>query len=201
MSFFWRLWLIRIFAGMVCSWTLIALALPQSVLGDRLQIALPVVGAACAAGQGNVAEFALRLGGTLAVVHGLKFGLGNASINQRPNGHGAGFPSGHTAAAAYGASAIARDCAGVVPYVGPAVILAAGFVGGSRVQAGQHSLGQVTFGALIGLVFDLGLRCAAGRARVAGAVRRRRRAWAWRARRLNRFGRGLFARAQLRYQE
>ncbi|HQF71041.1 MAG TPA: META domain-containing protein, partial [Promineifilum sp.] len=54
----------------------------------------PVTTAACAAGSGNLGEFSLRLAGTLAVVHGLKAGLGEAPINRRPNGHGGGFPSG-----------------------------------------------------------------------------------------------------------
>jgi len=98
------------------------------------------------------------------VAHGTKIALGDAPINQRPNGRGEGFPSAHTAAAAFGASSLASDCLKGHP-VGQAVsILAAAFVGGSRIEARAHDLIQVMAGALLGwggerlLRRDCGLR-------------------------------------------
>lgn len=143
-------------------------------IGDRIQIALPVVGAACAATRGDFGDFAGRLAGSLVLVHGSKWLLGETVINQRPNGHGGGFPSGHTAAAAYGASYLLRSCGAAVPYVGPALVLAAGFVGGSRLAAGRHNLPQVMAGAVIGIGFDRGLRRPAGRRRLRDLLRRGR---------------------------
>lgn len=146
----------------------LVVAMPRSAreAGDALQIALPLLGGACAAARGDMPEFAARFAGLMVVVHGLKAGLGTAAANQRPNGHGGGFPSGHTAAAAYGASGIARSCGGLVPYAGPAVAIAAGFVAGSRIESGRHDLRQVVAGAVLGLVADLGIRTRRSRHRV-----------------------------------
>jgi membrane-associated phospholipid phosphatase len=94
----------------------------------------------------------------MAVVHGFKDGLGEAPLNQRPGGGDEGFPSGHTAAAIFGASAVIRDCAGMVPLIGPAAALAAGLVGASRIETERHDSLQVLVGAAIGLAADRALR-------------------------------------------
>lgn len=158
---------------LLAAWQLV-LAVPpgNERAGDRLQIVLPLVGGACAAAGGDLGDYALRFAGLMAVVHGLKNSLGSAPINQRPKGGGRGFPSGHAAASAYGASALLRTCLAAVPGAGPVLVLAAGFVAGSRVEARRHDLFQTLVGAAAGVGFDRGLRSAAGRRRLARAARR-----------------------------
>ncbi|WP_162683446.1 hypothetical protein [Rhodobacteraceae bacterium DSL-40] len=95
-------------------------------LGDSIQIALPVLGTACAVLRGDFGDYAARFAGNMAVVHGLKNGLGAAEINLRPGGSTRGFPSGHTAAAVHGASYLVRECGAFVPYAGPLLALGAG---------------------------------------------------------------------------
>jgi membrane-associated phospholipid phosphatase len=74
-------------------------------------------------------------------------------VNRRPNGSYKGFPSGHTAAAFYGASYLSRRC---VRTRGQKALLfgLAAFVGGSRIHADKHTAAQVVAGALVGLMFD-----------------------------------------------
>ncbi len=151
-------------------WVLAAVTGPAERLGDRIQIALPLMAGACAATKGALAEQVGRFAGSMVVVHGLKNGLGDAPLNQRPNGRDRGFPSGHTAAAAFGASYLVRECATLLPYAGPAAVLAAGFVGGSRLDANRHDLPQVMAGAVVGIGFDIGFRSAQSRRVLGRAV-------------------------------
>ena len=118
--------------------------------GDFLQIALPVAAAVCAQHQHRLASYAVGFAGQTAVVQGLKYGLGAAPINQRPNGQSNGFPSGHTAAAFSGATDLSTHCApGDVPLTLTAVGAAA-LVGASRIHADEHDLVQVLAGAALG---------------------------------------------------
>ncbi|MCB1351409.1 MAG: phosphatase PAP2 family protein [Rhodobacteraceae bacterium] len=144
-------------------------------LGDSIQIALPVLGTACAVLRGDLGDYAARFAGNMAVVHGLKNGLGAAEINLRPGGSTRGFPSGHTAAAVHGASYLVRECGAFVPYAGPLLALGAGFVAGSRIEAGRHDLHQVLAGAIIGLLADLGFRQRRNGRRIVLAWRRLQR--------------------------
>ncbi len=145
-------------------------------IGDRIQIALPVVGLACSTMKNGARDYVLRFAGAMTVVHGLKNGLGETPLNLRPGGSDRGFPSGHTAASAYGASYLARECGSFVPWVGPVVVLSAGFVAGSRVESGHHDLVQVMAGALVGVAFDrVGRSHRAKRRRRASGLRWRRR--------------------------
>lgn len=143
----------------------LALALPggHERAGDRVQVALPLLGAACAVAGRDFGSYAARFAGLMAVVHGAKNGLGTVPANVRPGGGTRGFPSGHTAAAAFGTSALLRTCMAAVPGAGPVLVLAAGYVAGSRIEAGRHTLVQVVAGAVAGVGFDRGLR--GGRAR------------------------------------
>ncbi len=84
------------------------------------------------------------------IVKGSKFGLGDAPINQRPNGGNKGFPSGHTAAASFGATALITTCLKSSHVAQMVAVVAAGFVGTSRVDAGKHTPWQVLAGALVG---------------------------------------------------
>jgi lipid A oxidase len=127
-------------------------------LGDRLQVALPTIAFACSVFNGTGSEFAARFFGMLVVVHGTKAALGDAEINQRPAGGLKGFPSGHTAAAAMGASALVHDCIAAHPVGKAMVVLAAAFVGGSRIDTGKHDVWQVLAGGLLGWGADRALR-------------------------------------------
>lgn len=138
-------------------------------LGDRLQVALPLIGWGCAAMNGGAVEYAGRFLLLEIGIHGTKRALGDAAINQRPAGGGKGMPSGHTAAASFGASALAHDCVKGHPVARGAAIIAAAFTGSSRIEAGAHSIWQVLLGALWGLFCDRALR---RNRRMRGAVSR-----------------------------
>jgi len=130
---------------------MVAASAPSSErIGDRVQIALPVLGLGCAVLTGGAGEYLLRYTALELVVQGSKLGLGHASINQRPRGGNLGFPSGHTAAASFGASALVQECVRHSPFVQGVVILAAAFTGASRIDAGAHDIWQVLAGAVMG---------------------------------------------------
>ena len=84
---------------------------PLTTAGDVLKYALPGAAAVCAARQERLASYVTGFAVMTATVEGLKYGLGDASINQRPDGGDGGFPSGHTAAAASGATDLSLNCA------------------------------------------------------------------------------------------
>lgn len=142
-------------------------------LGDRFQIALPLMGMACSVANGQGPEYLLRYGVMFTGLHSVKFGLGDAEINQRPNGGDRGMPSGHTATAVFGASTLLHECAMNSLPMRAAVILAAGFTGASRMDAGAHDIWQVLAGTLWGLACDRALRRhAPSRARVRAQFQR-----------------------------
>lgn len=118
--------------------------------GDRLQVALPLLGLGCTVLTGGTGEYLLRFLALEVVVHGTKNGLGDMDINQRPNGGLQGFPSGHTAAATFGASALVHDCIQASAPAKAVVLIAAGFTGASRIDAGKHTIWQVLAGVLVG---------------------------------------------------
>ncbi|WP_420569484.1 phosphatase PAP2 family protein [Thalassovita sp.] len=119
-------------------------------LGDHFQIALPLAGLACASMEGRSMQYLGRYVLLETIVKGSKFGLGDAKINQRPNGGNKGFPSGHTAAASFGATALITTCLKSSHAAQMIAVVAAGFVGTSRVDAGKHTPWQVLAGALVG---------------------------------------------------
>ena len=123
-------------------------------IGDNLQIALPVLGLACAITNGKALDYTLRFVGMEVVLHSLKNGLGDRPINQRPSGGLRGFPSGHTTAAVYGASSLVHSCIRDNLWAKGAMILTAGYVGGSRIEAEKHTVLQVIAGALLGWFSD-----------------------------------------------
>ncbi len=118
--------------------------------GDRLQVALPLLGLGCTVLTGGTGEYLLRFLVLEGAVQGTKAALADASLNQRPRGGNKGFPSGHTAAATFGASALVHECISNSPFTKTVVIIAAGFTGASRVDAGAHTIWQVLAGALVG---------------------------------------------------
>ena len=136
--------------------------------GDNIQIALPLVAWGCAALNGSAAEYAWRFIGTMATVHTIKRASGDAEWTQRPGGGLQGMPSGHTAAATFGASSLVQECVRATPVVGGVVVIAAGFVGVSRVEAEKHDAWQVLWGGLIGWAGERILR-RSGPARTAAA--------------------------------
>lgn len=127
-------------------------------LGTALEIALPLVGAGCAVANGALPEYAARYVVQLVAVHGPKHALGDAPINARPRGGYQGMPSGHTATAAFGASYIVHACVRRAPVVQGLTVIAAGFVGTSRVAVGAHDIWQVLIGALVGWASDRAFR-------------------------------------------
>lgn len=136
--------------------------------GDNIQIALPLVAWGCAALNGSAAEYAWRFIGTMAAVHTIKRASGDAEWTQRPGGGLQGMPSGHTAAAAFGASSLVHECVRATPVVGGVVVIAAGFVGVSRVEAEKHDAWQVLWGGIFGWAGERVLR-RPGSARTAAA--------------------------------
>ncbi|PTW47803.1 PAP2 superfamily protein [Rhodovulum kholense] len=119
-------------------------------IGDHLQIALPAAGLVCAATRGQARVYAGRY---LLLEAGIKFPkalLGDLPVNLRPNGGGHGFPSGHTAAAAFGASALVAGCLRDSPGAQAVAVMSAGFVGASRIDAGRHTIWQTLAGAVLG---------------------------------------------------
>ncbi|TNB48481.1 phosphatase PAP2 family protein [Martelella lutilitoris] len=146
----------------------LALCLSQKTVesyGDNLQIALPVAAFGCRIATGGGGDYAARFVAMLGTVHLTKWGLGDAPINIRPSGSLHGFPSGHMAAASFGASSLVNTCIQRSPVVKTIVILAAFFVGGSRIESDSHNLWQVLAGALWALLFERSVRTTAGRLR------------------------------------
>jgi membrane-associated phospholipid phosphatase len=139
---------------------LVVLLSPRHVetYGDRLQVALPVLALACAANVGDGAEFVLRYGVMFTLAHGTKTVLGDAPVNLRPGGGDKGFPSAHTSTAVLGASGLVHTCLRNQPLAQGVVLLAAGFVGASRIEAGKHDIWQVLGGALLGWGCERALR-------------------------------------------
>lgn len=142
--------------------------------GDNLQIALPLIAWTCALSNGAGGEYGLRFVLTMAIAHDVKAALGAAPLNRRPSGGYRGFPSAHTAAAAFGASSLASDCLGGNIAAQTVVVLSAALVGTSRIVVGAHSLLQVLAGALLGWSFDRILRRGPGRAVVTDRLGRLR---------------------------
>lgn len=119
-------------------------------IGDKLQIALPLIGLGCAIGSGSGVQY---FGRYLLLEAGIKipkFTLGDAPINVRPDGGLKGFPSGHTAVSTFGATALAQSCMSQSKVAQGVVLLAAGYVGGSRIESDKHTVWQVMAGALWG---------------------------------------------------
>jgi len=103
-------------------------------------------------------DLMLAIGRTELATYSLKY----AVDEQRPNGHGESFPSGHTSVAFAGAEFIRKQYGwgwGLPAYVSASV------VGWSRVEAGKHWTHDVLAGAAIGILsnhdglsFDLPFR-------------------------------------------
>ncbi len=127
-------------------------------IGDRWQIALPLIAWGCAGAKGAGSEFALRYAIMFTSAHAAKQGLGDAPFNMRPNGGDEGFPSAHTSTAVLGASSLLHDCLKGAPLVQAFVITTAAFTGASRIEAGKHDIWQVLAGALLGFFCERALR-------------------------------------------
>lgn len=130
-----------------------AAADPLESFGTAMKYGLPLAAAVCAADQDRLEDFAVRGLLQAGVVWGMKQVWADAPIGRRPSGEGEGFPSGHTAAAAFGAADLAGKCFEDEPAAGALAYGAAGLTGFSRVQAGEHTPQQAWTGALIGFSF------------------------------------------------
>lgn len=130
-----------------------AAADPFEQFGTAMKYGLPLAAAVCAERDGRLEDFAVRGILQAAVVWGMKTYFDGQPISRRPSGEGKGFPSGHTAAAFFGASDLAGKCFQDDVAAGAAAYGAAGLTGWSRVHAGEHTVPQVMSGALIGFSF------------------------------------------------
>ncbi|WEF24407.1 outer membrane beta-barrel protein [Paracoccus sp. S3-43] len=126
--------------------------------GDNFQIGLPLLALGCQIAQGKAPELLLRYAVLFAGIHTPKAALGDAPLNRRPSGSPGGMPSGHTATAVFGASALLHDCVRHNLFVRAGIVLAAAFTGASRIEADAHSIWQVLLGAIWGLICDRALR-------------------------------------------
>lgn len=149
--------------------------------GDNVQLAVPLTGLACAVASGQGVEYFGRFLLLFSIYTSSKRGLGEVPINERPNGGYAGFPSGHMSATSYGAAWLINSCLSGNRLAQGVTVLAAGFVGGTRIEAGAHNVWQVLVGALLGWMlqflalrwFDRGLRRVwTGAGRMIGAAGR-----------------------------
>ena len=140
-------------AGMACLLALPAGADGLERFGTTMKYALPLAAAVCAADQDRLEDFAVRGALQAAVVLGLKAVFDGTPLGMRPSGEGRGFPSGHSAAAGFGAADLAGKCWEDDPALGAAAYGAAGLTAFSRVQAGEHTPDQALAGALIGISF------------------------------------------------
>jgi membrane-associated phospholipid phosphatase len=122
--------------------------------GDRIAWTLPALAGVCSIANGTWPETLLRFAAMEATVQGTKSALADAEINARPRGGERGFPSAHSAHAAFGASALVHDCVAGNPAMRAGLIVAAGFTGASRVDAGAHNAWQVLAGWIVGFGFE-----------------------------------------------
>lgn len=126
---------------------------PFEQFGTAMKYGLPLAAAVCAERDGRLDDFAVRGVLQAALVWGMKELFDGQPISRRPSGEGRGFPSGHTAAAFFGASDLAGKCFEHDAAAGAFVYGAAGLTGWSRVHAGEHTAVQAWSGALLGLSF------------------------------------------------
>ena len=152
----------------------------QEIIGDNLQVALPLIALGCEVANGSGVEY---FGRYLVMFTGLrttKVALGDNPINIRPHGGGQGFPSGHTATAAFGAGSLVGTCLKTNPVAQTVAILAAGFTGASRIEARAHDIWQVMAGAVWGLICNFAFRRAGpGRRAIRAGLRGVRNGAVW----------------------
>ena len=130
-----------------------AAADPFEDFGTAMKYGLPLAAAVCAARDDRLEDFAIRGALQAAVVLGLKTWLDGSPASVRPSGEGKGFPSGHSAAAGFGAADLAGKCFPDDRAAGIGLYGAAGLAAASRVHAGEHTAQQAMAGALIGFSF------------------------------------------------
>lgn len=126
---------------------------PFEQFGTAMKYGLPAAAAVCAVDQDRLEDFAIRGLLQAGLVLMLKSRFDGDPVSRRPNGEGRGFPSGHSASAAFGAADLAGKCWRDKPAAGAAAYGAAGLTGVSRVYSGEHTVNQVMTGALIGFSF------------------------------------------------
>ncbi len=119
-------------------------------IATAVQLALPLAAEVCAIRQDRGKDFLAAFAVETAAVQGLKYGLGSAPINQRPNGGSHGFPSGHSALAMLGATDLARRCVPDRPVLGALAYGTALAVAASRLHTRDHDGPQVLTGLAIG---------------------------------------------------
>jgi membrane-associated phospholipid phosphatase len=119
-------------------------------LGGHLQVVLPLMALGCAATRGRTVEILGRFAMLQIGIKLPKYLIGESSISRRPDGGDSGLPSGHTAVATFGAMQIITHCTALHPVTRAAAVASAAFTGGSRIEAGRHTLWQTMAGAVWG---------------------------------------------------
>lgn len=140
-------------AGVLGASSGVAAADPFEDFGTAMKYGLPAAAAVCAIHDDRFEDFAVRGILQAAVVYAMKSAFDGAPISRRPSGEGKGFPSGHSAAAAFGAADLSGKCFEDEALAGAAAYGAAGLTAISRVHAGEHTPAQAMTGALIGFSF------------------------------------------------
>ena len=142
--------------------------------GDTLQVVLPLAALACSMVNGDALEYTGRYVAMWVTVRLSKLGF-DGPFAARPHGGEEGFPSAHSASAAFGASALVFSCLGDAPALKTAVVFAAAFTAASRMEVNAHDIWQVLAGGLWGVLFERALRRPGPlRSRVKRLFRRRR---------------------------
>jgi membrane-associated phospholipid phosphatase len=121
-------------------------------MGSTFMVVLPLIALGCAATRGETVDTLGRFVVLQIGIKGPKYLIGERPMSLRPDGGQSGFPSGHTAVATFGALQMIKHCSPLHPVTKAAAIAAAAFTGGSRIEAGRHSLWQTMAGALWGWV-------------------------------------------------
>jgi membrane-associated phospholipid phosphatase len=139
----------------VCLALTVMISLPSPErIGDRVQIALPLLAFGCSLANGRAGIYVERAGLLAVAIHGPRNAIGDHPWNARPDGGSIGLVSGHTAAATFGASALLRDCVSAIPWIRAPIIFSAAFVGASRIESDRHTIWQVLLGGILGLALD-----------------------------------------------
>ncbi len=120
--------------------------------GDHLQIIVPVITLLVILWGATdlLVPFLLSWLLNTLLTHGIKY----LTNRRRPMGGPRSFPSGHTASAVHGAAFMFVH---VSPVLALPLVLAAVFVGLSRVLARKHFVGDVVMGAVLGIGTAIGI--------------------------------------------
>ncbi|AZQ66564.1 phosphatase PAP2 family protein [Silicimonas algicola] len=141
-------------AALATAVLLVAAPFPREARVDAASAVLPLAGLACAVASGNGGGYLLGYAATLGTVRGVKSVTADMDLGRRPNGFGRGFPSSHSASAAYGASRLVATCLSAAPVARTVAAGVAALTGAGRIEDDHHDAIQVIAGLVFGLGFE-----------------------------------------------